>query len=182
MKELRRRIAPVSAKDVVIYNSDDEDARKDLLLKRKLSLARGRKIAREKQLRASRLLAALERKEPSQQIHVSDLLELAKENIPAPSSAIASTSTASLAPLRCCTASTADAALHVQEKRGRLALHRKPLAKSVNKSFVGPSSECSNLMATAGAVRSSLVESADDLFTPVSSPPFFFHGDFSESE
>ena len=59
IKEMRSTIAPVEAKEVVVYDSGDEDTCSDLLLKRKISLKRGRKTARENQLRGSRLLALL---------------------------------------------------------------------------------------------------------------------------
>ena len=49
IKELRSMIAPVEAKDVVVYDSGDQDARSDLLLKRKISLEMGRKTASENQ-------------------------------------------------------------------------------------------------------------------------------------
>ena len=45
IKELRSTIAPVEAKEVVVYYCGDEDARSDLLLKCKISLERGRKTA-----------------------------------------------------------------------------------------------------------------------------------------
>ena len=38
IKELRSTIAPVEAKEVVVYESGDEDAHSDLLLKHKISL------------------------------------------------------------------------------------------------------------------------------------------------
>ena len=50
---------------------------------------------------------------------LSDLIELAKENIPEPA---AKAPSASLTPLRCCKTSTDDAALCAQQKRGKLAL------------------------------------------------------------
>ena len=59
IKELRSSIAPVEAKEVAVYDSGDEDACSDLLLKRKISLERGRKTARENQCRGSCLLAIL---------------------------------------------------------------------------------------------------------------------------
>ena len=123
IKELRSTIAPVEAKELVVYDSGDEDTCSELLLKCKISLERGRKTARENQLRGSRLLALLiGNKAPSQQMSVKDLMELAKENVTVPA---AKAPSASLSPLRCCTTSTADAALRAQQKRGRLALARK---------------------------------------------------------
>ena len=170
IKELRSTIAPVEAKEVVVYDSGDEDARSDLLLKRKISLERGRKTARENQRRGSRLLALLSgNKAPSQQVSVKDLMELAKENVPLPA---AKAPSASLTPLRCCTTSTADAAL-------RAALTRKPQT-SIGKLSLGPSSERSNLMVAAGALRSSLVETEDSLSMAVDSSPFLFQGDFTD--
>ncbi|CAH3153362.1 unnamed protein product, partial [Porites lobata] len=120
IKELGGKMAPVEAKEVVVYDSGDEDTCSDLLLKRKISLERVRKTARENELRGSRLLALLiGYKAPSQQMSVKDLMELAKENVTVPSAKVSS---ASLTPLKCCTTSTADAALRAQQKRGRLAL------------------------------------------------------------
>ena len=80
IKELRSTIAPVEAKEVVVYDSGDEDARSDLLLKCKISLERGRKTARENQRRGSPLLALLsgKYKAPSQQVSVKDLMERTK--------------------------------------------------------------------------------------------------------
>ena len=177
IKELRSTIAPVEAKEVVVYDSGDEDARSDLLLKRKISLERGRKTARENQRRGSRLLALLGgNKAPSQQVSVKELMELAKENVPLPATKAPS---ASLTPLRCCTTSTADAALRAQQKRGRLALTRKPQT-SIGKLSLGPSSERSNLIVAAGALRSSLVETEDSLSVADDSSPFLFQGDFTD--
>ena len=71
IKELRGTIAPVEAKEVAVYDSGDEDTCSDLLLKRKISLERVRKTARENQLRGSRLLALLiGNKAPGQQMSV----------------------------------------------------------------------------------------------------------------
>ena len=119
IKELRSTIALVEAKEVVVYDSGDEDTCSDLPLKSKISLERGRKTARENQLWGSRMLALLiGNKAPSQQMSLKDL-ELAKENVTVPA---AKAPSASLTPLRCWTTSTADAALRTQQKRGRLAL------------------------------------------------------------
>ena len=176
IKELGGKMAPVEAKEVVVYDSGDEDTCSDLLLKCKISLERVRKTARENELRGSRLLALLiGYKAPSQQMSVKDLMELAKENVAVPS---AKASSASLTPLKCCTTS-ADAALRAQQKRGRLALTRKPQT-SIGKLSLGPSSERSNLMVAAGALRSSLVETEDSLSMAVDSSPFLFQGDFTD--
>ena len=172
IKKLRSTIAPVEVKEVVVYESGDEDTCSDLLLKHKIRLERGRKTARENQLRGSRLLALLiGNKAPSQQISVKDLMELAKENVTVPS--------ASLTPLKCCTTSAADAALRAQQKRGRLALTRKPQT-SVGKLSFGPSSERRNLMVAAGVLRSSLAETEGSLSMVVDSSLFLFQGDFTD--
>ena len=177
IKELRSTIAPVEAKELVVYDSGDEDTCSELLLKCKISLERGRKTARENQLRGSRLLALLiGNKAPSQQMSVKDLMELAKENVTVPA---AKAPSASLSPLRCCTTSTADAALHAQQKRGRLALARKPQT-SVGKLSLGPSSERSDLTVAAGALRSSLAETEGSLSMVVDSSLFLFQGDFTD--
>ena len=171
IKELRGKMAPVEAKEVVVYDSGDEDTCSDLLLKRKISLERVRKTARENELRGSRLLALLiGNKAPSQQMSVKDLMELAKENVTVPS--------ASLTPLKCCTTS-ADAALRAQQKRGRLALARRPQT-SIGKLSLGPSSERSNLTVAAGVLRSSLVETEGSLSMVVDSSLFLFKGDFTD--
>ena len=172
IKKLRSTIAPVEVKEVVVYESGDEDTCSDLLLKHKIRLERGRKTARENQLRGSRLLALLiGNKAPSQQMSVKDLMELAKENVTVPS--------ASLTPLKCCTTSTADAALRAQQKRGRLALTRRPQT-SVGKLSLGPSSERRNLMVAAGVLRSSLAETEGSLSMVVDSSLFLFQGDFTD--
>ena len=172
IKKLRSTIAPVEVKEVVVYESGDEDTCSDLLLKHKIRLERGRKTARENQLRGSRLLALLiGNKAPSQQMSVKDLMELAKENVTVPS--------ASLTPLKCCTTSTADAALRAQQKRGRLALTRKPQT-SVGKLSLGPSSERRNLMVAAGVLHSSLAETKGSLSMVVDSSLFLFQGDFTD--
>ena len=171
IKELRGKMAPVEAKEVVVYDSGNEDTCSDLLLKRKISLERVRKTARENELRGSRLLALLiGNKAPSQQMSVKDLMELAKENVTVPS--------ASLTPLKCCTTS-ADAALRAQQKRGRLALARRPQT-SIGKLSLGPSSERSNLTVAAGVLRSSLVETEGSLSMVVDSSLFLFKGDFTD--
>ena len=171
IKELRGKMAPVEAKEVVVYDSGDEDTCSDLLLKRKISLERVRKTARENELRGSRLLALLiGNKAPSQQMSVKDLMELAKENVTVPS--------ASLTPLKCCTTS-ADAALRAQQKRGRLALARRPQT-SIGKLSLGPSSERSNLTVAAGVLRSSLAETEGSLSMVVDSSLFLFKGDFTD--
>ena len=177
IKELRGKMDPVEAKEVVVYDSGDEDTCSDLLLKRKISLERVRKTARENELRGSRLLALLiGNKAPSQQMSVKDLMELAKENVTVPS---AKASSASLTPLKCCTTSTADAALRAQQKRGRLALARRPQT-SIGKLSLGPSSERSNLTVAAGVLRSSLVETEGSLSMVVDSSLFLFKGDFTD--
>ena len=177
IKELRSTIAPVEAKELVVYDSGDEDTCSELLLKCKISLERGRKTARENQLRGSRPLALLiGNKAPSQQMSVKDLMELAKENVTVPA---AKAPSVSLSPLRCCTTSTADAALRAQQKRGRLALARKPQT-SVGKLSLGPSSERSNLTVAAGALRSSLAETEGSLSMVVDSSLFLFQGDFTD--
>ena len=176
IKELRGKIAPVEAKEVVVYDSGDEDTCSDLLLKRKISLERVRKTARENQLGGSRLLALLiGNKAPGQQMSVKDLMELAKENVAVPS---AKASSASLTPLKCCTTS-ADAALRAQQKRGRLALARKPQT-SIGKLSLGPSSERSNLTMAAGVLRSPLAETEGSLSMVVDSSLFLFKGDFTD--
>ena len=177
IKELRSTIAPVEAKELVVYDSGDEDTCSELLLKCKISLERGRKTARENQLRGSCLLALLVgNKAPSQQMSVKDLMEVAKENVTVP---VAKAPSASLSPLRCCTTSTADAALCAQQKRGRLALARKPQT-SIGKLSLGPSSERSNLTVAAGALRSSLAETDGSLSMVVDSSLFLFQGDFTD--
>ena len=103
-------------------------------------------------------------------------MELAKENVPVPA---AKAPSASLTHLRCCTTSTADAALRAQQKRGRLALTQKPQT-SIGKLSLDQSSERSNLMVAAGVLRSSLVETEDSLSMVVDSSPFLFLGDFTD--
>ena len=107
---------------------------------------------------------------------VKDLMELAKENVTVPSAKVSS---ASLTPLKCCTTSTADAALRAQQKRGRLALARRPQT-SIGKLSLGPSSERSNLTVAAGVLRSSLVETEGSLSMVVDSSLFLFKGDFTD--
>ena len=79
--ERRLNIAPVANSVVNVVDSEDEDAQRDLLFRRRLYLKKARAVASNRRTKGRMLLEALERPGVSQ-LHVSDLLELAETNVP----------------------------------------------------------------------------------------------------
>ena len=79
--ERRLNIAPVANSVVNVVDSEDEDAQRDLLFRRRLYLKKARAVASNRHTKGGMLLEALERPGVSK-LHVSDLLELAEANVP----------------------------------------------------------------------------------------------------
>ena len=78
--ERRERISPVKSKAVAVPpDSDDEDAKRDLLCRRKLFLKNARKVASARRAKARLLLEAVERPGGSH-LQVTDLLKLTESN------------------------------------------------------------------------------------------------------
>lgn len=66
INEIRSSIPPVNLSEVNVPTSDDEDAQKDLALKRKINLQNGRMIARRNQMRGRRILNAIDGMRPQE--------------------------------------------------------------------------------------------------------------------
>ncbi|KAL9962035.1 hypothetical protein ACROYT_G031097 [Oculina patagonica] len=81
IQKKRKEIKPVENTLVNVPDSDDEDAKKDLLLRRRLFLKKARSVASSRRVRGRLLLEAVERP-GSSQLQVSNLLELAEANVP----------------------------------------------------------------------------------------------------
>lgn len=82
IQKKRNTIKPVDNKSVNIPpDSDDEDAKQDLLFRRRLFLKKARSVASSRRVRGRLLLEAVERP-GSSQLHVSNLLKLAEANVP----------------------------------------------------------------------------------------------------
>ena len=79
---LRTTISPIPIMEVdKPLNSDDEDAKKDFNLKRKIHLENGRRVARQNQMKGRRLLDKISGMQPAENISVKRLLEIAGENV-----------------------------------------------------------------------------------------------------
>ena len=59
-----------------VPDSDDEDAKKDLELKRKMNLEKGRRVARENQQKGSRIWHAIKSMPGDRRLHIRDILDI----------------------------------------------------------------------------------------------------------
>ena len=160
---LRTTIPPIPIREVdKPPNSDDEDAKKDFNLKRKIHLENGRRVARQNQMKGRRLLEKISGMQPAENISVKRLLEIAGENVHQVRS-----SNVSLTPLRNSTATNAEEAFRSNERRSRLSLHKKA------RSACSQSTESESFRVTAGAIRTSAT--LNDLSIP--DVPDFFEED-----
>ena len=139
---LRSSIPPNPTREVdEPPHSDDEEAKKDLDMKRKIYLQNGRRVARQNQIKGRRLLDAINDFQPAENISVRRLQEITGENVQQERS-----SNVSLNPLRnsTSTATNAEELFRSNARRSRLTLHRKPR-----------STESESFGVTAGAIRAS---------------------------
>ena len=164
-QDLRANIPPVALREVEKpADSDDEEAKQDLLLKRKIHLANGRRIARRNQTQARRLLDFVNSREPAEDVRVKHLLEIALENVPQRKKC----SDVSLTPLQSSSATNAEEALRLNERRSRLTLQKK--ARSCQSTvWNDQTTQSESFRVTAGAIRTSV--NLNDLAIP--DPPEF---------
>ncbi|XP_068728061.1 uncharacterized protein [Montipora capricornis] len=189
INKIRSEIPMVGRQEIGrVPDSDDEDAKKDLQLKRKINLENGRRVARENQRKGSRIWHTIKHMSEDTRLHVRDVLDMAgKENVPqAHPSAAEKQVSAPLTPLESSTASSSNAVLRSHQQKSRLALQKNKKSASTTSRGVatctslGHSREHRDLMATAGAIRSSTTidfESPDHISFLDN---FLFDGDFND--
>ena len=115
-----------------VPDSDDEDAKKYLELKRKINLERGRRVARENQRKGSRIWHAIKHMSEDRGLHIRDILDTAgKENVPRahPPPAEQRVSTR-LTPMKSSTSSSSTTALQYHQKKRRLSLQKNKTSAS----------------------------------------------------
>ena len=154
IQDIRTNIPPVPLRDVAKpADSDDEEAKQDFLLKRKIHLEKGRRIARRNQIQGRRLLDFVTSMEPVEDVSVKQLLEIASENVPPRNKS----SNVSLTPLQSSSATNAEEALRLNERRSRLTLHKKARLRPCQ-SAVGhdQTTQSESFGVTAGAIRTSV--------------------------
>ena len=160
IKKIRCEVPMVDRQEIGrVPDSDDEDAKKDLELKRKINLEKGRRVARENQRKGSRIWHTIKHMPENRRLHVRDVLDIAKENVPQthPSAAEQQVS-ATLTPLKSSTASSSNSILRCHQKKNRLALHKKKTRASTTSTGAATSTnnfDQQNLMVTAKAIRTS---------------------------
>ena len=163
IQDIRSNIPPLELREVPKpADSDDEEAKQDFQLKRKIHLEKGRRIARQNQMQGRRLLDFVNSMEPTAgEVSAKQLMEIASENVPQRNKS----SNVSLTPLQSSSATNAKEALRLNERRSRLTLQKK--ARSCQ-SAVGrdESSESESFGVTAGAIRTSVT--LNDLTIPES--------------
>ena len=109
IKKVRSEVSMVDRQEIGrVPDSGDEDAKKDLELKRKINLEKGRRVARENQRKGSRIWHTIKHMSEDRRLHVRDVLDIAaKENVPqAHPSAAEQQVSATLTPLKSSTASS----------------------------------------------------------------------------
>ena len=160
--DIRANIPPVELRDIAKpADSDDEEAKQDFLLKRKIYLEEGRRIARRNQTQGRRLLDFVTSMAPtSRDVSVKHLMEIASENVPQRNKS----SNVSLTPLQSSTATNAEEALRLNERRSRLTLQKK--ARPCQSAVQGRerTTESESFRVTAGAIRTSVT--LNDLHVP----------------
>ena len=161
IQDLCANIPPVALREVEIpADSDDEEAKQDFLLKRKIHLEHGRRIARDKQTQARRLLDYVTTREPAEDVSVKHLLEIASENLlPKKKS-----SNVSLTPLQSSSATNAEEALRLNERRSRLTLQKKTRSCQSAVCQSNQTTQSESFGVTAGAIRTSVT--LNDLHIP----------------
>ena len=84
IKKIRSEVPMLDRREIGrVPDSDDEDAKKDLELKRKINLEKGRRVARENQRKGSRIWQTIKHMSEDRRLHVRDVLDIAaKENVP----------------------------------------------------------------------------------------------------
>ena len=165
IKKIRSEVPMLDRREIGrVPDSDDEDAKKDLELKRKINLEKGRRVARENQRKGSRIWQTIKHMSEDRRLHVRDVLDIAaKENVPqAHPSAAEQQVSATLTPLKSSTASRSNSILRYHQKKNRLALHKKKTRASTTSTGAATSTnnfdhsrEQQNLMVTAKAIRTS---------------------------
>ena len=133
IKEIRSEVSVVDKQDIGrVPDSDDEDAKKDLELKRKMNLEKGRRVARENQQKGSRIWHAIKHMPEDGRLHISDILDMArKENVPRPHPPSAEQQvSARLTPLKSSTSSSSTAILQYHQKKRRLSLQKNKTSTS----------------------------------------------------
>ena len=148
-----------------VPDSDDEDAKKDLELKRRMNLEKGRRVARENQQKGRRIWHAIKHMPREGRLHITDILDIArKENVPQAHRPPAEQQvSARLTPMKSSTSSSSSAILQNHQKKRRLSLQKhkpststKSTGAATNTTLpLGHSQERQNLMVIAGAVRTS---------------------------
>ena len=123
-----------------VPDSDDEDAKKDLELKRKINLEKGRRVAWENQRKGSRIWHTIKHMSEDRRLHIRDVLDIAaKENLPqAHPSAAEQQVSATLTPLKSSTASSSNSIWRYHQKKNRLALHKKKTRAYIFSIFRAP--------------------------------------------
>ena len=163
MQDIRANIPPVPLRDVTIpADSDDEEAKQDFLLKRKIHLEKGRRIARRNQIQGRRLLDFVTSMEPVEDVSAKQLLEIASENVP-PRNKMSSN--VSLTPLQSSSATNAEEALKLNERRSRLTLQKMARLQTCQSAVVNDqTTQRGSFGVTAGAIRTSVT--LNDLHIP----------------
>ena len=163
MQDIRANIPPVPLRDVTIpADSDDEEAKQDFLLKRKIHLEKGRRIARRNQIQGRRLLDFVTSMEPVKDVSAKQLLEIASENVPPRNK---TSSNVSLTPLQSSSATNAEEALKLNKRRSRLTLQKKARSQTCQSAVVNDqTTQRGSFGVTAGAIRTSVT--LNDLHIP----------------
>lgn len=186
IKEIRSKISMVDKQEIGrVPDSDDEDAKKDLELKRRMNLEKGRRVARENQQKSSRIWHAIKHMPREGRLHITDILDIArKENVPQAEQQVSG----KLTPMKSSTSSSSSAILQNHQKKRRLSLQKHKPSTSAKSTGVatnttlGHSQERQNLMVTAGAIRASTaidLDPPDDNFISFLDN-FLFEDDFTD--
>ena len=122
------------------------------ILRQKIHLEQGRRIARNKQKEARRLLDFVTSREPAEDVSVKQLLEIASEKVPQKKKA----SNVTLTPLQSSSATNAEEALRLNERRSRLTLQKKPRSCQSAVCQSDQTTQSESFGVTAGAIRTSL--------------------------
>lgn len=188
--EIRSEIPMVDKQEIGrVPDSDDEDAKKDLELKRKMNLEKGRRVARENQQKGSRIWHAIKSMPEDRRLHIRDILDIArKENVPQVHRPPAEQVSAQLTPMKSSTSSSASAILQHHQKKRRLSLQKNKTSTSTKFTGaatsttlpLGHSQERQNLMVTAGAIRASTAIDLDPPDDISFIDNFLFEDDFTE--
>jgi len=153
IQDLCTNMPPVPMREVERSDdSDDEEAREDFILKRKIHLEQGRLIARNKQKEARRLLDFVTSRKTAEDVSVKQLLGIASEKVLQRKKA----SNVTLTPLQSSSASNAEEALRLNERRSRLTLQKKRRSCQSAVCQSDQTTQSESFGVTAGAIRTSL--------------------------